>query len=423
MKKVVRTVYRLIRDSLILCCKGIISFIPKEQNLLLFTAWFGERYSDNTMFLYEYYQSNPKYKVVWTTKNKRVYEKLKKEGKLVVMSNTIKGVWTQIRAKVLFSTIQTSDYNPFFLSNCTFIDLDHGIIFKQVGYDIDKNNTYIEKHDRIVKKNVRYYMTATSYLTHLMMMHSYHVDEKQILLCSKARLDYLFDESKWLKDTPIYEIHKKAKTIVYMPTHRSCGEVKMFMSEILDLDFINGLCSKYGCFFIIKKHYYHKEEKEDLSQYDRIIDFTGEEIDAQDMLVNADILISDYSSTYIDYLLLNRPLLLYTYDLEHYLKTERGLFVPFDQLSIGYQPKTKKELNEALLELLSRNEDKYLEQRNNVKSIYFDESLKNGEACSGIDKIVEKLMAGDYITDWNSIRDREEKRKGVSELAAHITNM
>lgn len=423
MKNLVINIYRKIRDFMMLVCKVIVSFVPKDKNLLLFTAWFGERYSDNTMFLYEYILKKSSYHAMWITKNKNVYEKLIHEGKPVVMSNSLVGIWKQIRAKVVFSTIQLNDYNPFFLAKCIFIDLDHGIIFKQVGYDIDRNNKYIEHHDELAKKFIQYYMTTPSYLTHLMMKHSYHVDDDHLILCGKARLDYLFDEKRWSSDTLINKIHEKTKTIIYMPTHRSCGAIQMNMTEILDLKFINDLCAKYGYTFVIKKHFYHKREKENLSQFEHIVDFTGEEIDAQDMLVNADILISDYSSAYIDYLLLDRPLILYTYDLENYLETERGLFVPFDKLDIGYQPKTKSDLNEALLDILSNEEDKYYMKRHNAKRIYFDESLKNGEACKGIEEIVSKLVNDNYATNWSSICEREEQREGVKELSNYIINM
>lgn len=423
MKKCIRNVYRVIRDILMLFCKLIVSIVPKDTNLFLFTAWFGERYSDNTMFLYEYFMKETNHRVMWITKNKKVYEMLKAVGKPVVMRNSLGGIWNQIRAKVVFSTIQINDHNPFLLSRCIFVDLDHGIIFKQVGYDIDKNNTYIERHDKIAKMFVDYYMTTPSYLTHLMMKHSYHIDEKHLLLCSKARLDYLFDETRWSKTTLINSIHQTSKTIVYMPTHRSCGAVTMNVSDILDLEFIDSICEEYGYTFVIKKHFYHKNEKEKLSCYRHIIDLTGEEIDAQDMLVNADILISDYSSAYIDYLLLNRPLVLYTYDLENYLEKERGLFVPFDKLDIGYQPKTKSELNDTLLDVLTNKADRYFEKRKNVKKIYFDESLKNGQACKGIEEIVTKLISCGYTTDWETIRYREEKRNGVKELSEYIVNM
>lgn len=423
MIKIIRNLYRIIRDFVMLCIKAIVALVPKDNRLLLFTAWFGERYSDNTMFLYEHLIKNSKYKVMWITKNKKVYEKLKKECKPVIMKNSLSGIWMQIRAKVLFSTIQLNDYNTFLLARCIFIDLDHGIIFKQVGYDIDKNNTYIEHHHILAKKFIDYYMTTPSYLTHLMMKHSYHIDEKHLIMCGKARLDYLFDKNKWSKSTIIYKIHREYRTIIYMPTHRSSGTIPIKINEILDLQFIEKLCEQYNCLFVIKKHFYHKDETEDLSQYNYIVDLTGEEIDAQDMLVNADILISDYSSTYIDYLLLDRPLLLYTYDLEKYLDTERGLFVPFDKLDIGYQPKTKLELNNALLDVLSSREDKYYHNRENAKKIYFDESLKNGEACIELEKIVSKLIAGDFATDWNQIRKREEAREGVIELSNNIINM
>ena len=59
-----------------------------------------------------------------------------------------------------------------------------------------------------------------------------------------------------------------------------------------------------------------------------------EAIDTQDLLCLADVLITDYSSCYFDYLLLSRPIILFAYDLHSYV-AERGLYYPLDDLAMG----------------------------------------------------------------------------------------
>ncbi|CAM5451409.1 hypothetical protein SAVIM40S_07638 [Streptomyces avidinii] len=46
--------------------------------------------------------------------------------------------------------------------------------------------------------------------------------------------------------------------------------------------------------------------------------------DAADLLLVADVLISDYSSAIFDFAHTDRPILLFTYDLDHYRGTLRG---------------------------------------------------------------------------------------------------
>jgi CDP-glycerol glycerophosphotransferase len=47
--------------------------------------------------------------------------------------------------------------------------------------------------------------------------------------------------------------------------------------------------------------------------------------DTQELLYITDILITDYSTIYHDFLLLNRPILLYTYDYDEYV-SKRGIY-------------------------------------------------------------------------------------------------
>lgn len=419
-----RSIYRIARDGLMVLIKYILLLIPKDNNLIIANAWFGQKYADNTMYEYEYLLTHTNFKVIWTTKNRQIYEQLKDEGKPVVLSNSLRGLWTQIRAKMLLSTIQHHDYNKFFLCNCILLDLDHGIIFKQVGFDINPTDTYQLTHDKVVKRYVYYYMTTPSYLTEKMMEHSYHTTEDNTILCGKARLDYFFDGALRKENESLKELIGDRKTIVYMPTHRSCGEKQMNMEELLDLQYINELCEKHGYVFIIKKHFYHRKEGTSYtSKYNSIVDVTDSTYDAQEMLYNADVLISDYSSCYIDYLLLDRPLVLYTYDLDNYLKEERGLFISFNDLDIGYQPSNRSELNEALTDIVSNGTDRYKEKRERAKSIYFDESLAIGDARKEICLIIQKLMAGQFKTNWGPIAERELLKPGVQNLVSRIETM
>lgn len=418
-----RNIYRTARDGVMVLIKYLLFLIPKDNNLIVANAWFGQKYADNTMYEFEYLLTHTNYRLIWTTKNRKVYEQLKAERKPVVLSNSPIGLWTQIRAKMLLSTIQENDYNKFFLCNCILLDLDHGIIFKQVGFDINPND-YQLIHDKIVKKFVQYYMTTPSYLTEKMMEHSYHITEDNIILCGKARFDYFFDEGLRKENASLKRIIGNRKTILYMPTHRSCGEKQMNMVELLDLPYINELCEKYGYVFIIKKHFYHRNEGTTCtSKYSNIVDITDSTFDAQELLYHADVLITDYSSCYIDYLLLNRPLILYTYDLDDYLKEERGLFISFNDLDIGYQPLTKSELNEALIDIVSSGTDRFKEKRERVKSIYFDESLAIGEARKEICLIIQKLMTGQFKMNWGPIAERELSKPGVADLVNSIKAM
>ena len=416
-----KAIARVFRYPIVYIIKILLFFIPKKRNLMVFSSWFGNNYSDNTMYLYEYLLKSKEYCVMWLTRNLDVYEELKNNGKPVRMLNSISGLWYQIRAKYLFSTIQLNDFNRYFLSNCIYIDLDHGIPFKRAGYDIDKaNSAKDERLDNLFKKFVHYYSTATSYLSALMIRQSYHTPMNKILLCGKPREDLFFNKElqKGLNDS-LRKIIGARRAITYMPTHRKCGDIKIDLFKILDLDFLDSFCEENNCVFIIKKHYYHSKEETDLSRFKNIFDLTQEKsINSQMLLAQTDVLISDYSSVCTEYLLLDRPLILYTYDIDWYKTVERGLFLPIECAIFGLQVNTAEELNHALSSIVLQG-DLSEPKRKMAKEIYYDESIDYSCSSRQIIKLIKKESLNQYNQDWSSQIEEVASNKylkGIEEL-------
>jgi CDP-glycerol glycerophosphotransferase (TagB/SpsB family) len=70
------------------------------------------------------------------------------------------------------------------------------------------------------------------------------------------------------------------------------------------------------------------------------------------MLPRLDALITDYSSIYFDYLLLDRPVLFFPYDLERYREDERGFYFEYEEVTPGPKARTFDELVSRICELL-----------------------------------------------------------------------
>ncbi|NED09853.1 hypothetical protein G3I55_50455, partial [Streptomyces sp. SID6648] len=73
--------------------------------------------------------------------------------------------------------------------------------------------------------------------------------------------------------------------------------------------------------------------------------------DIADLYLAADIMITDYSSVMFDYAHLKRPMLFFTYDLEHYRDTLRGFYFDFEQDSPGPLIDNSKELVDAIRDI------------------------------------------------------------------------
>ena len=73
--------------------------------------------------------------------------------------------------------------------------------------------------------------------------------------------------------------------------------------------------------------------------------------DTQELLLAADVLITDYSSIMFDFASLGRPMIFFAYDLEHYRDELRGFYLDFDKEAPGPILTTTAEVLTALMDL------------------------------------------------------------------------
>lgn len=102
-----------------------------------------------------------------------------------------------------------------------------------------------------------------------------------------------------------------------------------------------------------------------------------------------DLLITDYSSIYIDFLLTRKPIVFLPYDREEYLN-ERGMNFPYDQVTPGPKPKSLQEFLNSIEGLLY-NHDGYVCQRAEMNQ-FFNEIQK--PCCQKICQYTRELL------DW-----------------------
>ena len=394
-----RKAFHYLKRGAIYILKYVLLIVPKQKDLILFSAWFGKKYADSSMYMYEYLLDKHKFRPVWFTRNKEVYQQLTNKQYPVILSGTFKAFWYLVRAKMYVSTIQFSDFPPYCLTNCIYFDLDHGFQVKEGP----ERPQWLLSYTELLRKNVDYYHSASSYFCMDKVSSYYQVEPRRVALVNKPRMDVLFDPHLRAGYNDIVNKLKGGKkAIVWMPTHRSDGTVKIDVSKLLDLNRIQELCENRNAVFFIKKHFYHKNEVSDLEAFSRIFDITNEEIETQTFLYQADVLITDYSSCYIDYLALDRPIVLYAYDMEDYLSKERNIFVPFSENNVGPKVQNTDQLCDVL-DIVSINwcDDNHAEGRMALKRKFFSDSLEMGKAREETLQVMTKMLNRDYRPEWS----------------------
>lgn len=374
-----KIVLRPFRVVFILFCKLITGMVPKDKQLVLFGAWFGQRYADNTKYLYEYCLEKKDIKAVWFTKNYEVYNNLLRQGKPVVYSKTIKGIFTQMRATMLVSTVDYGDFNIYLLSGCTIFDQGHGVAIKR-SHDKRDETRYQKFFDKLIHLNVKRYAVGTNPYLIKMAHDELPVSDDHIIYANMARTDVFFDETLYdHRNDFLNKIIKGHKVILYAPTHRLQGTIPVDIEKIFDLSAVQEICEQNDAVFIIKKHFYHRNERTNLNSYSRIFDITNEDVETQSLLCKTDILISDYSAIYIDFLATDRPIILYPYDYGEFSSSMRGLFFRMEDNHVGYKPCDSVEFNECLKKIFEDPTDReHLGGREEIRSKYYNPGQKLG---------------------------------------------
>ena len=354
-----------------ICSLNMSTFQKRDPNLFVFGSWFGEKYADNSKYLYLYFLNKGE-NAYWITKSEAVYKELKDQGLPVAMAYSEEGKRLCQEAGYIVTSTALSDVNENVIGGATRVDLFHGIPLKKIMYDDEVGGKMLTKSQKIHELLTRhalkdYFVFSSSDTVSKSIRTAFRVDDDHILQYGLPRNDAFFDGS--LKKLRLSEIDYKC-VISYLPTHRNVGKTPIPIEKLFDLRRLNDFCWENGILFVIKKHFYHNSEKIDLTEYPNIVDLTGQSYDTQELMYNSDVLITDYSSCYIDYLLLNRPIVFYSYDLEDYLKTDREMYYNYEDVAPGEICTDFDQLFKALIQI---TKDKFAISTNQerVRDLFF----------------------------------------------------
>ncbi len=139
------------------------------------------------------------------------------------------------------------------------------------------------------------------------------------------------------------------KIILYAPTYRK-DFTNAFNIGVLSLKEMNRFAKRHNILWVIKLHPWEAKNTEGLdSNYSHILVYDGK-ADIQPLLKISDILITDYSSVYFDFLLTNRPVIFFPYDIGKInLNTLR---YPYDKFTPGPKANTWYQLADNILSVM-----------------------------------------------------------------------
>jgi CDP-glycerol glycerophosphotransferase (TagB/SpsB family) len=364
---------------------SLISIIfPKDKRLWVFGAWYGQRYSDNSRYLFEYvYRNESEVRAVWLTRNNEIFKEIKRNGKEVYYTRSLKGFWMALRASVAFVSSGMIDVNSVACYGALKVQLWHGIPLKKIEFD-DKISGIPDR--RKLSNRLKYLWRKIFYHYDLVVSSSPTVSERlasafeigmeQILLTGYPRSDVILGGNP----PPICifeELRKKwnaEKMIFYAPTFRrqDNGGVELFRG--MDFQKLQKCLVSHKAAFFIKLHYVQREQtllcNDETNLYRVHLLSEAEAPDINYILPRTDILITDYSSVYFDYLLLNRPIIFTPFDIQNYKAVDREFYEDYDHATPGGKCKDWDEVVDAIDDVFNGN-DLYQQSRIEKRGIYY----------------------------------------------------
>ena len=312
-------------------------FIPRNKNIWVFGACYGQKYSDNSKWLYEYVlEHEPTIKAIWITKNFAVYKKLRSFRKPVAMSSSFSGIWSCLRAKYAFLTSGVVDINAFVLNGCKQIWLWHGMPLKKIGYCEACNSSKCKQ--ALLKLLNPYFelkpystITSSDFFTPF-LKNAFKLPDEKIWKTGLPRCDAFFSNQTESFISKLHLEFPNSKVLLYMPTFRMNSNMDgiPFSPFVKDYGFYENEFSNFletqNLIILFKPHFVDSEVKVEISSK-RFRYITDDDFKDLYILLNSvDGLLTDYSSVYFDFLATKKPIYLLTFDYEEYTKKSRAHF-------------------------------------------------------------------------------------------------
>lgn len=352
MKKYVKKVKKYFSIKVIQFINLIMNMIYKlEDNKVLFLSDVRDTLGGNLKVMYDYIDDKKYIKEVCLKADRRQKRTLKESFRLLKLLSTSK--------YILLDDFSASVSRMIPREGQEIVQLWHGPgAFKKMGFSRpDKRKNIFSKYT-----NHRNYTKAivTSDEIKWCFKEGFGMDKGEVKATGFPRTDCFFNKKYVDKvKEKFYENYpdlKDKKIILFAPTYRGKNlRVASYDFNKLDLDYIY-LSLKEEYVFLFKWHpaiYNNMNlnliENYDFSKYKDFYYDMSKYRDINDLLLVSDILVTDYSSVIFDYVLLDKPVVYYTYDLDEY-EQDRGLYFPFEDYVYGQVSKECNSLVKAIKE-------------------------------------------------------------------------
>ena len=371
---------------------------PRTPQRIVIIGRDGGKFLDNTKYVYIALLGDPDLRPTFLG-NPNTVSSLTALGAEAIPATGGRALWACVRAGTVF--VDSIDWGDSMrhaaCRGARIVQLWHGIPLKEIELAVLRKKLQRSNHflqslwqlynwvtGRYAKVDV---LLCTSDQVRNVFLTCFHAT--RVSTAGYPRNDVLLDtelqshpmvrasvDGKAAQSITQYRARGGKHVALYAPTFRN-NLLDPLDSAAVDIRSLSRAAESLGLLLLIKLHPWAdiKSRNIELPGIVRILP----ETDVYPLMNDVDILITDYSSIYFDYLLLNRPILFYPYDYDEYVRDERALLYDYATMTPG--PKAHN-LNALVDEIgrATRGEDEFASDRERVRRLIFDHADQHATA-------------------------------------------
>lgn len=299
--------------------------------------------------------------IYWISSSKEEVKVVRKSYPKVYYKWSFKGIYHSLTAKVYIYSHHTIDINFWTSGGAKKVNLWHGVGIKNIEF-----KTHVGNAAKIYStKNLlaRIYMPhlfrkpdlmlSTSPMMTIHFSECFRITNQECVedmyprckpfFWSSEKLKKFIHQNETLAVQNLYnKISEYDKVYLYMPTWREDRSDFIKISGI-DFEALNSILRSQNFLFLLKLHP-ATNLNIDISNYSNVV-LIDKNIDIYPLLPVTDVLITDYSSIYYDYILMKeKRILLFPFDYSEYILKDRDLAFDFNEYTPGVRAYTFSEL-------------------------------------------------------------------------------
>ncbi len=375
----------LARTTLTAAVTTLDRLVPKRRDLLVIGGDDGAAYTGNARVLFEHAVADPGWEPYWFSTSRRVLATVAEHhpGRGVHALGP-RALAIGVRSRAALITHSRRDVGLLGYSRVRrFVQLTHGVGPKTMGYA--KQHPDLPSLDR--ETSTYAHLTCSSAFEQTFWERGYLMPPADLWVTGVPRNDALLSpaDPALVADHPVLA----GRTVLYAPTFRDWALLEDYLPVPgMDAGALLEVLERHDATLLVRPHPYEADAArstiERVGSPRVVAAGAGAFPDPVELLKHVDVLVTDYSSIYADFLLLDRPIVFTPVDLADY-EGERGFFFRYEDHTPGPKAVTGTDFLAALEDALS-GADPWAAERASARALFH--AHPDGGAC---ERILERL--------------------------------